>query len=139
MKRWKVAFWNVIGRLESYLDKKRLEVDMEKTKIMKYKKEGGRMSKRDWRWKGKRIEVVKEFRYLGYVMQRNGEQEAYVKDRVKRAAAIMEQVWGIGKRRFRDDWGRRLWLFDRLVWRFRHATSSLDRYLERSKNDNKFG
>jgi len=39
-----------------------------------------------------------------------------VKDRGKKAAAILGQVWGIGKRRFGRDWGRRLWLFDRLVW-----------------------
>lgn len=28
----------------------------------------------------------------------------------------MGQVWRIGKRRFRRDWGRRVWLFDVLVW-----------------------
>lgn len=38
-----------------------------------------------------------------------------MKKRVKKAAAIMEQVWGIKKRRFRRDWAKRLWLFDRLV------------------------
>lgn len=35
---------------------------------------------------------------------------------MKRAMAVMGQVWGVGKRRFGRDWGRRLWLFDRLVW-----------------------
>lgn len=47
-----------------------------------------------------------------------------VRDRVRKwqfngcrgAAVAMRQVWGIGKRRFRGDWGRRVWLFDRLVW-----------------------
>jgi len=28
----------------------------------------------------------------------------------------MGQVWGLGKRRFGKDWGKRLWLFDKLVW-----------------------
>lgn len=28
----------------------------------------------------------------------------------------MRDVWEIGKRRFGGDWGRRLWLFDRLIW-----------------------
>ena len=28
----------------------------------------------------------------------------------------MGQVWGIGKRRVGKDWGKRVWLFDRLVW-----------------------
>lgn len=52
---------------------------------------------------------------MRYTLQKNGEQEAHVKKRVKRAA-VMGQVWGIGKRRFEKNWGRILWMFDRLVW-----------------------
>ncbi|EFN81241.1 hypothetical protein EAI_09373, partial [Harpegnathos saltator] len=44
--------------------------------------------------KGKRIEEVKEYKYLGYVMRRNGGQEAQVRDRVRKGARIMGQVWG---------------------------------------------
>jgi len=25
-------------------------------------------------------------------------------------------IWGLGRRRFGGDWGRRIWLFDKLVW-----------------------
>lgn len=107
---------SIIGRLEGYLDGKKLEVNIEKTKIMRFRKRGGRMRKIDCRWKEKKIEEVKEYKYLGYVVQRNEGQEAQVEDRVKRAAAIMRQVWRIDKRRFREDWGRRIWLFNRLVW-----------------------
>jgi len=39
-----------------------------------------------------------------------------VKDRGRKAAAVIGQVWGIGKRRFGKDWRQRLWLFNRLVW-----------------------
>lgn len=28
----------------------------------------------------------------------------------------MGRVWGIKKRRFSRDWGKRMWLFDRLIW-----------------------
>ena len=28
----------------------------------------------------------------------------------------MKQIWGIGKRRFKKDWKRRMWLFDTQVW-----------------------
>lgn len=42
---------SVIERLERYLDRKRLEVNTEKTKIMKFRKGGGKEEKRDWRWK----------------------------------------------------------------------------------------
>lgn len=85
---------SVIERLERYLDRKRLEVNTEKTKIMKFRKGGGKEEKRDWRWKRRAIEEVillsrKEFKYLGYVLQKNANQEAHVRDRIKRAVAAM--------------------------------------------------
>jgi len=92
------------------------ELNTEKTNIIKFRRGGGREKKKEWRWKGRKIEEVKEIKYLGYVLQKNGGQEAQIRERAKKAAAIMGQVWGIGKRRFGRDWGRRLWLFDRLVW-----------------------
>lgn len=49
-------------------------------------------------------------------MQRNGGQEGHARKRIRKAVAIMGQVWGIGKRKFGKDWGRRLRLFDKLVW-----------------------
>lgn len=36
-------------------------VNVEKTKIMRFRKGGGRIKKMEWRWKGKQIEEVKEF------------------------------------------------------------------------------
>lgn len=62
------------------------------------------------------MEEVKEVKYLGYVLQRNGVQKAQIKERVRRAAAVMREIWGIGKKRFGKDWEKRIWLFDRLVW-----------------------
>jgi len=47
-------------------------------------------------------------------LQKNRGQEAHIKDRVRRAAAGMGQIWG--KRKFGKDWGRRIWLFDKLIW-----------------------
>jgi len=67
-------------------------VNTEKTKIMRFRREGGRVGKKDWRWKGKKLEEVKEFKYLRYTMQRNERQEAYIKERIKKAAAVMGQV-----------------------------------------------
>jgi len=43
---------------------------------------------------------VREYKYLGYKLQRNGGQESHVKERVAKAAAIMghkgnwkEEIW----------------------------------------------
>ncbi|KMQ90641.1 hypothetical protein RF55_9577 [Lasius niger] len=48
-------------------------------------------------------------------MQRNGGEEAHVKERVRKAGAVISLVWGIGKRRFAENWERRIWLCERLV------------------------
>lgn len=39
-----------------------------------------------------------------------------MRERVRRAAAVMGHVWGLEKRRFGGGWERRIWLFDRLIW-----------------------
>lgn len=52
----------MIERLENYLKRKRIWIlSLNKTKIMRFKKRGGREIKKDWRWQGKKIQEVKEF------------------------------------------------------------------------------
>ncbi|KMQ82982.1 hypothetical protein RF55_21271, partial [Lasius niger] len=58
----------MIGKLEGYLDGKGLELNTGKSKVMRCRKGGGRWKKTCWRWKGKVIEEVKEFRYLEYTV-----------------------------------------------------------------------
>lgn len=107
---------SMIRRLEKYFERKKLEVNVGKTKVMRFRKGGGRNTTVDWRWRGKKIEEVKEFKYLGYVFKKNGGQEAHIKDRIKKAAAVMKEAWGIGRRKFEKIWERKMWLFDTLVW-----------------------
>ena len=38
---------SMIGRIEKYLKRKRLELNVDKTKIMRFRKEKGRTSKKD--------------------------------------------------------------------------------------------
>lgn len=83
---------HMLGKLEGYIDKKRLEVNVGKTKVMRFKVGEGRRKTIKWRWKGKEIEVVKEFTYLDYKTQRSGGQEAHVKDRVRKAGAVIRQM-----------------------------------------------
>ena len=56
---------SMIRRLERYFEVKKLQVNVGKTKIMRFRKGLGRYMEVDWRWRG--IEEVKEFKYLGYV------------------------------------------------------------------------
>lgn len=109
----------MISRLERYLDMKRLELNMEKTKIMRCRKGGGRKKKIEWRWKGKKIEEVKEFKYLGYMMKESGGQETHIKERKRKAiytTLAIREIWEIGKRLWGKDWEKKIWLYDTLVW-----------------------
>lgn len=57
---------SLLERLENYLDRKGLQLNTEKIKVVRFRKEGERLGKVEWMWKGKRREEVKEYKYLGY-------------------------------------------------------------------------
>lgn len=80
----------LMDRMERYLDGKGLELNIEKTKFMRCRRRGGR-------WKKMKLEEVKEFKYLGYIVKSNGGQEAHIRDRVRKGAMLLGQVWGIWK------------------------------------------
>lgn len=40
---------------------------------------------------------------------------AHVRERVKRAVLIMKKVWGIGKRIMKDDFSKKMFMFNSLV------------------------
>lgn len=63
----------MIARLERYVREKRLEVNVGKQKIMRFRR--GREERVRWRWEGRKVEEVREYRYLGYIFQCNGGQE----------------------------------------------------------------
>lgn len=43
-------------------------------------------------WKGKELEEVKKFKYLGYVVKSNGSQEAHIRDRMRKGAMLVGQI-----------------------------------------------
>lgn len=64
---------SMVERLEHYLGTKGLELNVGKTKVFRFRKGGGRQKSFKLRWRGKGIEEVKEYDYLGYRMQTNGD------------------------------------------------------------------
>ena len=107
---------SMIRMLEGYFEKRELKVNVEKTKIMRFRKGGGRSKKMEVKWRGRRIQEVTESKYLGHVFKKTEELESYISDRVRKVGAVMRQVGGIEKRKFERKWERRMWLFDALIW-----------------------
>ena len=61
-----------LNNLESYCDKWNLTVNIDKTKIMVFRKGGALSKKCKWTYKEKEIEIVSNFNYLGIVMSSGG-------------------------------------------------------------------
>ena len=75
-----------------YLDAKKLRLNIDKTKIMRFREKGGRKRECIGRWKRVKIEEVKGFKYIGYIIQANGDQEAHLRDSIKKAFGIIKQI-----------------------------------------------
>lgn len=90
---------SIIKRLEGYLEKKRFKLNLKKTKVMRKGKEGieveGKSNRRGDRTSISGIHAAEE--RWGHILGRG----------VRRTAAIM-RMWGIGKRRYRKDWRKRV-------------------------------
>ncbi|XP_066590571.1 trichohyalin-like [Prorops nasuta] len=90
----------MMGAMEEFMDEMGMEISKEKTKLVRFgKRVEGKMRVK---WKGGWIEEEKEVTYLG--------------GKGKKGRWGDEGGLGIGKRVFRNDFRRRVWLYDRLVW-----------------------
>lgn len=96
----------LMGMMERYLDDKGLKLNTKKTKVMRCRREEDRWKKMRLHWKGKELEEVKEFKYLGYVVKSNGGQETHIRDRVRKGATLIGQIWGIDKGDLRKGLGK---------------------------------
>ncbi|TGZ53811.1 hypothetical protein DBV15_10472 [Temnothorax longispinosus] len=115
LAREEEALEEMIKRLEKYLEKRKLELNIGKLKILKFRKGRGVAREKDWYWKGRKIQEVKEFEYLDFILQRNGSLTKHIRERVRRATLVMKKTWNLGERKFANNWGRRRMLFDSLV------------------------
>ena len=60
----------MMKRPEHFLDRRKLNLNVEKSETMVFKEGGGKEKNTSWNWKGERVEEVKEMLYLGTKMQR---------------------------------------------------------------------
>jgi hypothetical protein len=52
----------------------------------------------EWKWEGKKIEQVSEFKYLGYTFKERATDKAHTRDIVRKANKVVGCVWGIGEK-----------------------------------------
>ena len=66
-------------------------------------------------WGAEKIEIVREFTYLGYMLQENNGEEKHVRYIAAKARAILGKIWSIGERLCKEEWKKRMRLFEALV------------------------
>ena len=66
--------------------------------MKRFRKGAGRWKEMEIKWRGEKIEKVKEFSYLGYIMCRNNNDIRHIEYLARKAKAILGKVWGLGER-----------------------------------------
>lgn len=105
----------MINRYVKYIKKKGLIINVDKTKMMCFRKAGGRRKKIEFKIGGKEIETVKKFNYLGYELKENNNEDAHMKYINGKVNSCMGKLWNFGERRFKDDWKLRMKIFDTMI------------------------
>jgi hypothetical protein len=105
----------MMRNLEKYVRKKKLEVNVEKKKMMVFNKRKSKNEESEWRWEESKIERVSEFKYLGYIFNERATDKAQVREVVRKANKVVGCVWGIGERKWVGEFGRRMMMFESVL------------------------
>ena len=79
------ALQKCIHNLEVYCDKWKLEVNMKKTKILIFNKQGSLIKRHTFFYRGNKIENVTEYKYLGFTFTASGSSTTGIATLVKQA------------------------------------------------------
>lgn len=106
---------NMMQRLERSFRRKELILNAEKIQVMRFRNNKVKRRKECWNWEGKVIEEVKSFKYLGYTLQENNDDDKHIKEVTTKGKIAMRSVWGIGERNFGNKWNLRWKIYEAVV------------------------
>ena len=110
-----VGMKEMLRRFKRYIERKGLELNVKKYKMIEFRKGGGRRKNVEFTWGGDKIEIVREINYLGYKLHENNGKQKHIRYVTATAREIMGKIWGIGERVCREEWKKRMRIFDALV------------------------
>ena len=79
------ALQKCITKLEQYCTKWKLEVNLKKTKVMIFNKQGSLIKKHKFSYKNNMIENVREYKYLGFLFTCSGSDQTGITNLLKQA------------------------------------------------------
>ena len=105
---------DMVECLARYAEKRDLVISTEKTKVIRFSKNGVK-STHKWYCAGVAIEEVKNFCYLGFVFQSNGSWSAHIKMLATKGKECLSRVWSVGERLFADNFVIRRQMYHSLI------------------------
>ena len=100
--------------MEKFVREIKMEINVNKTKIMIFQN-GGRRNKEKWELCEREVEVVNQFKYLGYWFSIANRYGKHLQNVIGKAQKAVNTVWGVMKRAKIDTLKKRLLLMDSLV------------------------
>jgi hypothetical protein len=67
--------------LGKYVRKQKLDVNVEKTKMVVFNKRKRKSEENERKWEGRKIERVSKFKYLGYTFNERATDKAHMRER----------------------------------------------------------
>ena len=93
----------MLKRFRKYVERKELTINTEKSKVLVFERGRGRgRRRREWKWGEEELEEVKEMKYLGYIVEKNGKAEKHIQERIRKAAVAKKRTWHVGERLKKD-------------------------------------
>jgi hypothetical protein len=83
----------MLRRLKRYMKARGLELNTGKTKMMNFRKAGGRRKIYKFETEEGEIEMVKKIRYLGYEMRENNKEKDQIKKVRSKANSCLGRIW----------------------------------------------
>lgn len=105
----------MLRTLEKYVTKNGLTVNTGKTKVMVFRNGGKRKKDEKFFFKGVELQVVNEFKYLGYWFSVKNTMEKQISTMSDKAQKAVTATWGLIKRTGRDNKKDRKYLMETLV------------------------
>jgi hypothetical protein len=78
-----------VWSLGKYVKKKKLEVNVDRMKMMVFNKRKKKNEGSEWKWEESKIERVSEFKYLGYTFNERATDKAQMIEIVRKANKVV--------------------------------------------------
>ncbi len=101
--------------LEEYCNKKHLNINTEKTKIMIFKKRISKKLYQPFKIYEKPIEIVDQFKYLGFKFHRNGNSDCEIENRITCAKQALNKLYNVVLSGRNTTWGTKTTLIRSMV------------------------